>query len=104
MAMFAPSHPGEIVRELIEGLREETGARLTIEEVALSLGTTRKTLSAILNQHQSITPDMALRLAAAFRNTTAELWLTLQERYDLALARQRVSLVNVRVLWEPVAS
>ena len=45
---------------------------------------------------------MALRLAAAFRNTTAEFWLTVQERYDLAQARKRVSLVDVRVFWEPV--
>lgn len=104
MAMFAPVHPGEIVRELIDGLRETTGESLTIEVIAVSLGTTRKTLSAILNQRQGITPDMALRLAAAFRNTTPELWLTLQERYDLAQARQRVSLANVRVLWEPTAA
>lgn len=101
--MFAPSHPGEIIKQLIEGLREETNAALTIEEVARSLGVARKTLSAILNQRQSVTPVMALRLAAAFGNTTPELWLTLQERYDLALARQRVSLANVRVLWQPVA-
>lgn len=104
MPMFAPAHPGEIVRELIEGLRETSSEPFTIEQVAQSLGTTRKTLSAILNQHQSVTPDMALRLAAAFRNTTPELWLTLQERYDLAQARQRVSLANVRVLWEPVTA
>ncbi len=101
MPMFNPSHPGDLIRDTIEGLREETGAKLTLEEVAEGLGTTRKTLSAILNKRQSVTPEMALRLAAAFRNTTAEFWLTMQERYDLALARQRFSVANVRVFWEP---
>ena len=100
--MFNPSHPGDLIRETIEGLREETETKLTLEEVARGLGTTRKTLSAILNRRQSVTPEMALRLAAAFRNTTAEFWLTVQERYDLAQARKRVSLADVRVFWEPV--
>lgn len=101
MPMFNPSHPGDLIRETIEGLREETGEKLTLEEVAKGLCTTRKTLSAILNKRQGVTPEMALRLAAAFRNTTAEFWLTVQERYDLALARQRISVANVRVFWEP---
>lgn len=101
MPMLHPAHPGDLIRETIEGLREETGEKLTLEEVAKGLGTTRKTLSAIVNKRQSVTPEMALRLAAAFRNTTAEFWLTVQERYDLALARQRTSLEHVRVFWEP---
>lgn len=101
MPMFQPSHPGELIRETIEGLREEAGVKLTLEEIAAGLGTTRKTLSAIINKRQSVTPEMALRLAAAFRNTTAEFWLTVQERYDLALARKRTSVENVRVFWEP---
>ena len=104
MPMFNPSHPGELIRDTIEGLRAETRGKLTLEEVAVGLGTTRKTLSAILNKRQSVTPEMALRLAAAFRNTTAEFWLTVQERYDLAQARQRVSVENVRVFWEPAAA
>ena len=99
MAMFAPSHPGNLIRETIEGLREETGARLTLEEVALGLGITRKTLSAIINRRQSVTPEMAIRLAAAFRNTTAEYWLEVQERYALAEARKRVSTAGIRVFW-----
>jgi addiction module HigA family antidote len=99
--MFKPSHPGELIRETIEGLREEAGVKLTLEEVADGLGTTRKTLSAILNKRQSVTPEMALRLEAAFRNTTAEFWLTVQERYDLAQARERTSVESVRVFWAP---
>lgn len=99
--MLFPAHPGELIRETIEGLREESGAKLTLEEIAQGLGTTRKTLSAILNKRQGVTPEMALRLAAAFRNTTAEFWLTVQERYELAQARARLSVEHVRVFWAP---
>ena len=99
--MFNPAHPGELIRETLEGLREETGQNLTVEEVATGLGTTRKTLSAIINGKQRVTPEMALRLEAAFANTTAEFWLKVQENYDLAQARQKVNTANVRVFWKP---
>jgi hypothetical protein len=32
MTMFDPAHPGELIRETIEGLREETGKRLMITQ------------------------------------------------------------------------
>ncbi len=32
MTTFDPAHPGELIRETIKGLREETGKSLTIEE------------------------------------------------------------------------
>jgi len=46
------------------------------------LGVSRKTLSRIVNEHKSITPEMALRLSKAL-NTTPDLWLNLQKNYDL---------------------
>jgi len=100
MAMFDPAHPGELIRELINGLTEETGEKLTIETVAIGLGTTRKTLSAIINGKQSITTEMALRLSTAFGNT-AESWLHAQENYDLAQARKKVDTKQVKVFWHP---
>lgn len=101
MALFDPAHPGELIRETIDGIREETGQKLTIGEVAEGLGITRKTLSAIINGKQSITPEMSVRLAAGFANTTAEFWLSVQENYDLAKARQKVDTSKVRVFWQP---
>ena len=72
-----PTHPGGILRrQYLEPLS------LTISELANTLGVSRKTLSKIVNEHGSITPDMALRLSKAFK-TTPELWLTLQQNYDL---------------------
>jgi len=55
---------------------------LTVSGLAVVLGVSRKTLSEIVNEHASITPDMALRLSRAFK-TTPELWLNMQRNYDL---------------------
>jgi len=72
-----PTHPGGILkRHYLEPLS------LTVSELATTLGVSRKTLSKIVNEHGSITPDMALRLSKAFK-TTPELWLNLQQNYDL---------------------
>jgi addiction module HigA family antidote len=72
-----PTHPGGILkRHYLEPLS------LTISELANTLGVSRKTLSKIVNEHGSITPDMALRLSKALK-TTPELWLNLQQNYDL---------------------
>ncbi|VEN74960.1 Plasmid maintenance system antidote protein, XRE family [Candidatus Desulfarcum epimagneticum] len=72
-----PSHPGCILREdYIKPLA------ITVTEMAFQLGVSRKTLSKILNEKGSVTPDMALRLSRAL-NTTPELWVNLQKTFDL---------------------
>ena len=88
--MFNPAHPGELIRETIDGLIGETGKKLTVEEVAIGLGTTCKTLSAIINGKQSVTPEMAIKLSTGFSNTTAEFWLQIQDNYDIFQARKKV--------------
>lgn len=71
------THPGELIKaEYMEPLN------LTVTALAASLGVSRKTLSTIINERAGITPDMALRLSRAF-STTPELWLNMQQAYDL---------------------
>ncbi len=77
-----PVHPGEILRE--DYLKPLS---LTITELAKILRVSRKTLSKIINEKGSITPEMALKLSKAF-NTTPELWLNLQRNYNLWEARK----------------
>jgi len=78
-----PTHPGGILkRHYIESLS------LTISEIANNIGVSRKTISKIVNEKGSITPDMALRLSKAF-NTTPELWLNMQINYDLWVAEKK---------------
>jgi len=55
---------------------------LTVTDLARSLEVSRKTLSKIINEHGSVTADMALRLGRAFE-TSPEMWLNLQKTYDL---------------------
>jgi len=72
-----PTHPGGILkRHYLEPLS------LTITKAAKALGVSRKTVSKIVNERGDVTPDMALRLAKAFR-TSPELWLNLQRNFDL---------------------
>lgn len=72
-----PVHPGKIVKEdYLEPLA------ITTKDMASILGVSRKTLSKIVNEKGSVTPDMALRLSRAF-DTTPDLWLNLQKNYDL---------------------
>ena len=72
-----PTHPGGILkRHYMEPLS------LTVSDLSEILRVSRKTLSKIINERGSITPEMALRLSKAF-NTTPELWLNLQQNYDL---------------------
>ncbi|MEK7705620.1 MAG: HigA family addiction module antitoxin [Myxococcota bacterium] len=72
-----PSHPGAI---LVAQHLEPLG--ITISEAAVRLGVSRKTLSKIINERGAVTPEMALRFGRAF-GTTAQLWLNLQQAYDL---------------------
>ena len=80
----APAHPGEILRELYLA-----PLQISVTRLAEVLGVSRKAISHIVNAHKSVTPDMALRLAQAFPNTSAGFWLNLQKNYDLWHAQQR---------------
>ena len=58
----------------------------------------RKTISKLLNERGSVTPEMALRLSRAFK-TTPQLWLNLQQNYDLwHVERTAKGLKKVRTL------
>lgn len=92
MRMHNPPHPGEVLRELC---LEPLG--LSVTDAAKALGVARKTLSAILNGHSGISPEMAIRLGKAF-DTTPESWLNQQVQYDLWEAEQRPTKVHVKKL------
>ena len=81
MATFPPIHPGEI-------LLEEFLKPWKISQNALSrdLDVPLQRINQIVLGKRSITVDTALRLAKYF-GTTPELWLNLQARYDLEMAR-----------------
>lgn len=81
-----PKHPGYILKMLyLQPLS------LTMTGVAMILGLSRHTISAIIHERKAVTPEIALRLSRAFRNTTPESWLNLQRNYDLWQASHRSS-------------
>ena len=71
--------------EQVEGCDEGTSA----SEAARKRGVSRAALSRVLNGRAAITPALALKLEAQGWGT-ADAWLTLQARYDLAQERNRV--------------
>ncbi|SCC90855.1 Uncharacterized HTH-type transcriptional regulator HI_1251 [Chlamydiales bacterium SCGC AG-110-M15] len=72
-----PTHPGFILEEdYIKPLQ------MNLQDLSDHLGISRKTLHKIRTGKGSITPEMALRLSKLF-STSPELWLNLQQKYDL---------------------
>lgn len=92
MIMYNPPHPGEIIKE---AYLEPLG--LTVTEAARALKVTRKTLSAIINGRAGVSPAMAIRLSKAF-NTTPQLWLNMQQSYDLWHAKKETDISDAEVL------
>lgn len=92
MEMFNPPHPGTI---LLEDWIKPLNFRIT--EFAIKIGTSRKNLSEIVNGKCGISPEMALKLSKAL-GTSAELWLNMQQAYDLWQAKKKVNLDNVEVI------
>ena len=90
MRMFNPPHPGKIIREFcVEPLNR------SITDLAMTLGVSRKTFSALLNGRSGISPEMALRLSKVF-GRSPEGWLRLQIQYDLWKTRQSVNIDNLQ--------
>jgi antitoxin HigA-1 len=88
--LMPPSHPGEILLDLFIKPRN-----LTITEVAKGLGTTRANLSVVINSRGGVSPELSVKLAAAFNNTP-EFWFSLQINYELWHAKQKVNTKGIR--------
>lgn len=73
---FEPSHPGAIIRDMLDH------ERVSATAAAKRIGVTPPTLNNIMRARASISADMALRLSA-FCGNSPEFWLRLQEQFDL---------------------
>ena len=72
-----PTSPGEILSE--EFLKP---MKMTQKKLADHLGCDYKVINRIINERASVTPEMAIKLAAAFE-TTPDFWLNAQMAVDL---------------------
>lgn len=78
---LAPIHPGEILRE---DFMKPLG--LSINALARALHVPPNHVSGLVNEKRGISASMSLRLGRYF-GTSPELWLGLQQDYELDLAR-----------------
>ena len=92
-----PIHPGEVLQDLLH----EAG--LTVNALALALRVPANRIGGIVKGQRGITADTALRLARYF-GTSAQMWVNLQARYDLAVAEDALSRqIEREVLPRPAA-
>ena len=95
MEMFNPPHPGEIIRE--DCLKP---LDLSVTAAAKWLGVSRVTLSQLLNGHNGVTAEIAIRLEKAGWGS-AESWLRNQLSYDLWHAKKRAAKIKVKKFPSP---
>ncbi len=87
---MTPSHPGQFIRtEIIEELG------LTIDRAATLLDVRAATLSDLINEKSSLSPEMALRIELAF-DVKADLLLRMQAWYDSVAIRTKAGELNVQ--------
>ena len=94
-AFKTPLHPGEILREeFLQPLELSAG------KLAKAIGVPRTNIERIVKEKVGITADTALRLARYLR-TSPDVWLNLQQAYDIAV--ETAALADELDRIEPIA-
>jgi antitoxin HigA-1 len=86
-ATMPPIHPGEI-------LQEEYLDPLSVSQyrLARAIDVSPRRINEIVHGKRGISADTALRLARYFA-TSERFWLNLQNRYDIEIERDRLSVI-----------
>ncbi len=71
-----PVHPGAILREDVL-----PALKMTVTDFAKHVGVVRPTMSNLVNENSSVSPDMARRLGVALGNGY-QFWMRLQADFD----------------------
>ncbi len=93
----APVHPGEmLLKEFLEPLG------VTQRDVARAIRVPYQRVNELINGRRGVTPSTALRLAR-YLGTTPEVWLNLQQRWDLFHAQriEATALGRIRQVRRP---
>jgi len=86
-----PLHPGEVLREeFLVPIGISAGA------LAKAMGVPRTRVERITSESIGITADTALRLGKAL-GTSAQLWLNLQNRFDVETAERAIGKELARI-------
>ncbi len=89
-----PIHPGEHLAEELE----EIG--LTANKFAKALNVPANRIYQIVNGDRDITADTARRLGKFF-GSGPEIWMNLQQKYDLEIAEQKGGSLKEIKTWKP---
>ena len=90
-------HPGRILK------REMKARALSANKLALALRVPSGRITQILNGKRGISAETALRLARYFGNS-AQFWVNLQSRYELAVVEQNIGQKIIAEVKHPGAS
>lgn len=88
MRQFNVSHPGEMIARDLEDLG------ISGRRFALNIGVTPATVSRFLAGKTALTPQLAIRIAAAL-GSTPEFWLRLQCAYDLRQLENQIDTSGI---------
>lgn len=79
-----PPHPGIV---LANDYMKPRG--ISQNQLARAIGVSPRRVNLLVHGQRAVTAETALLLSQFF-GTTAEMWIDMQGRYDLAIARQRM--------------
>ena len=82
-----PTHPGDVIKEEIQS------RGISQKQLAEMIGVPYTQLNEILNCKRVVSVDFALLIEAAL-GVNPELLINMQNRYNMAVAKQRPSLIS----------
>ncbi len=91
MRMANPSHPGAIIAETLEDMH------VSLRQFAKAMEIAPSTASRLISGQATVTPSIALRLAAVI-GSTPEAWLKIQSNFSLAEARRTTDTSHLHKL------
>ena len=87
-----PTHPGELLREDIL-----PALHMSKTDIADAIGISRQHLYDILAEKKPVSPEVAVRLGAAFGDGP-DVWLRMQAAYDAWHAARQVDVSKIKHL------
>jgi addiction module HigA family antidote len=81
----APTHPGAMLREIVL-----PALNMSVTDAAKHLRITRQQLHRVLAEDSAVSCEMAIRLGK-FCGNGPDLWIRMQEAYDLWQAKKRLA-------------
>ena len=90
--MFNPPHPGALLKSAIRALN------ISAQQFASHIGVPTASVTGLLKEETSLSPEMAVRLAKAISGPDAVTWLRMQADYDAWHASRNTDVSFIKPL------